>query len=458
MLYRKVIREFENWKNKEKSALLVKGARQVGKTRLIEEFIKTFDNFIEIDFTKNTEALSLLLEVKHYDDFINRLSLISSTKLNGQNDVLFLDEIQYYYEIRESRIAKDPSFKERYIDIITLSKEICDRGQFRLILSGSMLGVSLFNINHNPTGYLKEITMYPMDFEEFLLANNISESIIDEIKESFISKKVVPESLNNLLLKKYNEYLFIGGYPLAVQGYVEDKDLYLTSSALDNIDNWYSQDIIKYASKEDRLIILEMYNIMPSEISKKNKKFVKSHLDVPNFKNLDLDDRYLWLKNAGIAIPTYNISNPIYPLELSKDYKIVKLFMGDVGLLTHKLFDKEAKKKMLVDSSDIDLGSIAENAVAELLTAHGYKSYFQSNKKRGEVDFIIEKNMNIIPIEIKSSKPNMNTGLYEHNALNNLLSAHEEIKESWVFGLNNVKQENDRIWMFPIYMTEFIRK
>ena len=113
---------------------------------------------------------------------------------------------------------------------------------------------------------------------------------------------------------------------------------------------------------------------------------------------------------------------------------------------------------MLVDSSDIDLGSIAENAVAELLTAHGYKSYFQSNKKRGEVDFIIEKNMNIIPIEIKSSKPNINTGLYEHNALNNLLSAHEEIKESWVFGLNNVKQENDRIWMFPIYMTEFIRK
>ena len=371
---------------------------------------------------------------------------------------MFLDEIQYYYEIRESRIAKDPSFKERYIDIITLSKEICNRGQFRLILSGSMLGVSLFNINHNPTGYLKEITMYPMDFEEFLLANNISESIIDEIKESFISKKVVPESLNNLLLKKYNEYLFIGGYPLAVQGYVEDKDLYLTSSALDNIDNWYSQDIIKYASKEDRLIILEMYNIMPSEISKKNKKFVKSHLDVPNFKNLDLDDRYLWLKNAGIAIPTYNISNPIYPLELSKDYKIVKLFMSDVGLLTHKLFDKEEKKKMLVDSSDIDLGSIAENAVAELLTAHGYKSYFQSNKKRGEVDFIIEKNMNMIPIEIKSSKPNINTGLYEHNALNNLLSAHEEIKESWVFGLNNVKQENDRIWMFPIYMTEFIRK
>ena len=458
MLYRKVIKDFENWKNNEKTSLLVKGARQVGKTKSIEEFIKSFDHAIEIDFTKDSTALSLLLEVKNYDDFVNRLSILSSTRLKDTNDVLFLDEIQYYYEVREKRISNDPSFREKYIDIITLSKEIANRGEFRLILSGSMLGITIFNINHNPTGYLKEITMYPMDFEEFLLASNISQGIIDEVKNDFINRTEVPDSLNEILLNKFNEYLFVGGYPAAVQAYVNNKDLYQVASALEIIDNWYRQDIIKYASKEDRLIILEMYNLLPSEISKKNKKFVKSHMDVNNFKNIDLADRFLWLKNAGIAIPTYNISNPIFPLEISKEYKITKLFMGDVGLLTHKLFDVNAKKKFIIDPSEIDLGSITENAVAELLFAHGYDPYFQSSKKHGEIDFLIESNTKIIPLEIKSGEINKKIGLYEHKALNNLLAVHKEIKEAFLFGKCNVKKENSTITMFPLYMIEFLRK
>lgn len=453
-----MIETLKFWKENEKTALLVKGARQVGKTKLIEEFTKTFSNVVEIDFTKNSEALSLLLEVKNYEDFINRLSIISSTKLNNENDVLFLDEIQYYYEVREKRINDDPSFREKNIDIITLSKDIANKGKFRLIMSGSMLGVSVFSVNHNPTGYLKTITMYPMDFEEFLLANNYSQNLIHEVKHYFINKELVPDSLNNILLNKFNEYLFVGGYPAAVQGYVDDKSLNLTTSSLETIDDWYKKDIVKYASKEDRLIILEMYNILPSEIYKKNKKFVKSHLDVPNFKNLNLEDRYLWLSEAGIAIPTYNVSNPVFPLMASKDNKIVKLYMSDTGLLTHTLFEQDAKRKLIVDSSNVDLGSVMENAVAELLTCHGYSTYFQSTKKRGEVDFIIEKNLKIIPIEIKSGKPNDKNGLYEHAALDNLLEAHEEMDEAWLFGICNVKKENDRIQMFPIYMIDFVSK
>lgn len=458
MLYRKIIRELLNWKESEKTALLVEGARQVGKTRTIEEFIKCFSNVIEIDFTKNLEALSLLLEVRNYDDFVSRLSLISDVEFeDSTNSVLFLDEIQYYYEVRNSKIEKDPFFRDKYIDIITLSKEISEKGKFRLILSGSMLGVSVFNVNHNPTGYLKELIMYPMDFEEFLLANNIRREIIETVQACFKNKTEVPESLNDIFLRKFNEYLFVGGYPAAVQGYVDDRNLSLTTSALQTIDNWYREDIIKYAKKEDRLVILEMYNLLAPEISKKNKKFVKSHLDVQNFKNLNLEDRFLWLKNAGIAIPTYNVTNPIYPLIISKDNKIVKLFMGDVGLLTHKLFDLEGKRKLIIDPSGVDLGSVYENAVAQLLMSHNCPSiYFYSNKKRGEIDFIIEKNMQIVPIEIKSYEPYKSSGFFEHNALNNLLEAHKEIKEAWVFGINNVKKENDVIQMFPIYMTQFI--
>lgn len=452
------MQDLQNWKNNETSALIIDGARQVGKTKLIEELLKSFDNSIEIDFTKNATALSLLLEIKDYNDFINRLSIISNIKLNGRNSILFLDEIQYYYEARAKRIENDPLFTEKYIDILTLSKEIVNRGEFRLIISGSLLGVSVFNINLNPVGYARRITMYPMDFEEFLLANNVNQEIINEVKKCFKNKQPVSSSIHELLLDLFRKYIFVGGYPAAVQGYVDDKSLIQTANALETVDNWYKDDIVKYANKEDRLIILEMYNLLASEIVMKNRKFVKSHLDVPNFKNLDLKDRFLWLKNAGIAIPTYNVTNPVFPLMISEQSKIVKLFYSDVGLLNHHLFDVESKRKLILDSRGVDLGAPYENVTAELLKTHGFDPRFHSLKKNGEVDFIIEKNMKVIPIEIKSIAPKKESDLFTHPALDNLLSAHKEIKESWVFGLCNVKKENDRIWMFPIYMIDFVSK
>ena len=458
MLYRKNIIDLENWKENENTALLVEGARQVGKTKLIEKFIKTFNNYIEIDFAKNADALDILLETKNYDDFLNRLSLLSPITLKDKNDILFLDEIQYYYEIREKRIEEDSRFKERHVDIITLSKDIASRGGFRLIMSGSLLGVAIMNINLNPTGYLKKLTMYPLDFEEFLLANGIKQSIINDVKESFINKETVSESINTLFLNKFREYVLIGGFPESVQGYVDDKTLEKTTSALEIIDNWYRSDITKYAKKEDRLVILEMYNHLPYEVNQKNHKFVKSHLtSLPNFKNLDLQDQFLWLKGAGIAIPTYNVSNPRYPITISEDYKVVKLYMNDVGLLTYYIFNRAAKRRLLIDAKGYDLGAIYENAVAELLLSHGYDPRFHSTVKRGEIDFIIENNMTVIPIEIKSCEPERKSGFFSHPALNHLLEHHKEIKEAWVFGLNNVKKENDTIQMFPIYMIDFVR-
>ena len=226
---------------------------------------------------------------------------------------------------------------------------------------------------------------------------------------------------------------------------------------MDNVNNWYKEDIIKYASKEDRLIILEMYNLLSSEISMQNRKFIKSHLDVPNFKNVDLRDRFLWLKSAGIALPTYNVSNPVFPLKISEDSKLVKLFMGDVGLLSYQLFDRDAKTKLVIDGSLFDLGALYENAVAELLTAHGYDTYFHSTKKHGEIDFIIENNTKIYPIEIKSGKMGR-FNRYFHPALDNVLSVHKEIEEAWLFGINNIQKENNTIIMFPIYMIDFVRK
>ena len=458
MLFRKRINDLIHWRDNENGALLIDGARQVGKTYLIKEFIKSFDKAIDIDFTKNAQALSLLLEVRDYDDFVNRLSILSPVKLVGGNAVLFLDEIQYYYEVRAKRIEANPQFEEKYIDILTLAKDIVAKGDFRLILSGSLLGTTLFRVNLNPMGSLRKIRMYPMDFEEFLLAHKVAPALIEEARNCFLQKRVVSESLNDFFLEKFKEYLFVGGFPKAVEGYLLDPTLDKTSIALGEIDDWYRGDILKYAAVEDRLVILNMYEILPSEITMKNKKFVKSHLDVPNFKNIDLKDRFLWLKTAGIAIPTYNVTNAKYPLKISEDSKIVKLFLGDTGLLTHLLFDREAKRKLMLDSKGTDLGAVFENAVAELLVAHGYPPYFQSTKKRGEVDFIIEKNMSVIPIEIKSFALNKPEANYSHPALDHLLEDHSEIKEAWVFGMHNVRWESERVCQFPIYMIDFVAK
>lgn len=457
MLQRKRMNDLLTWKEKESTALLVDGARQVGKTFLIEAFAEeAFPRYFKIDFTKDARALSLLLEVTNYEDFKDRLVLLNPIA-REDGFLLFLDEIQYYYEMREKRIQADPDFERKYVDILTLAKEIVSRAEFRLILSGSMLGVSLFRINLNPTGYVRPLTLFPLDFEEFLWADGFNAPMVERIHRAFLDKEPLDDALHTLLLSKFREYALVGGMPAAVEAYQRDKSFELVSSALDGVEVWYKDDIVKYAPKEDRLILLEMYRLLASEVSAKNKKFVKSHLDVPNFKNLDLKDRFLWLQSAGIAIPTYNVTNPVYPLRISEESKIMKLFFGDVGLLSHQLFDTEGLQSIRLGNEDVDLGAVYENAVAELLHAHGFEPRFHSNKKRGEVDFIIEKNQAIIPLEIKSGRAPRSSGIYAHAALDQLLSSHPEIHEAYVFGNGNIRKESEVLYSLPIYFVEFLR-
>lgn len=457
MLYRKASESFIDWKNDGATTLLVYGARQVGKTYLIREFSKVnFDNLIEINFASDSDALNLLLEVRNYDDFLEKLSLLTPMK-PGQNDVLFLDEIQIYYEQRAKMIEKDPEFEKNYVDILTLAKPIAEKGPFRFVLSGSMLGVTLFNVRLNPTGYVKELTMYPLDFEEFLLASGINSNVIDSLKDSFFNDKPVTPYLNKMLLNKFKEYVVVGGMPKPVDTFVRTKDYASVALSQDEVINWYRKDILKYAPIADRLIINEIYERMPSELYSKNRKFVKSHLEVPNARNLEIEDKVLWLYHAGIAIPTYNVQNPKSPLKITENYKIVKLFANDVGLLTNMLFPYEDKSKLLLDDSDIDLGALYENACAEILLSHHITPYFISLKKEGEVDFLFEKGFHVFPIEIKSGKGGEEF-VYRHKALDRLLETHQEIKKSYVFGNTNVFHESERIANYPIYMIEFLRK
>ena len=457
MLYRKIIEEFKSWKENENTSLLVYGARQVGKTYLIREFCKdSFSHLYEINFSENIVALNTLLTVSNYDGFVKALSFLLPN-LPREGDVLFFDEIQIYYEERNKRIEKDPTFASNYVDILTLSKTIVDQASYRFILSGSLLGITLFNIHLNPAGYLKEITMNPLDFEEYLLACNVSKEAIDNLKESFKNKEAINPIINEEIIKKFKEYILVGGMPRAVDVFIKKNDYKLVTDTHYEIINWYKSDIIKYAPIGDRLVISMMYEALASQINEKNRKFIKSHLEeIPNYKNLQLEDKLLWLSNSGIAIPTYNVHNATFPLKASKDYKVVKLFANDVGLLTTMLFETNDKKKIFDDDSDIDFGAVYENVAAELLLAHNIQPFYKSMKKDGEIDFVTEKRRSIIPIEIKSNRPNK-LGLYEHKALDKYLDNYKDTNEAYLFGLTNINRINQTLTYYPIYMIEFFR-
>ena len=456
MLQRKVTSQLERWKRSSNNALLVYGARQVGKTTAIRDFCSSaFHKTAEINFSFDAHATSLFLEVKNLKDFEATLALLLGYDPQ-EGDVVFFDEIQVYYEARQRAIAANPEFANRSTDLLTLAKPIAEQGKYRLILSGSLLGVTVFGINLNPTGFVDEITMYPMDFEEFLWADKVPETFISQAKSCFEQFAPMGEELNGFFLAEYRKYTVVGGLPEAVRRYVETKSLADASLAQQSVLSWYRKDIIKYAPAGSRLIILEMFQILPSEVNAKNKKFVKSHMDVPNFKNLDLKDRFLWLSSAGIALPVYNVDNPVSPLRSSVNCKTVKLFSNDVGLLVNQLFEGELQDSLLLPSSGFDFGAVYENAAATQLLCHGFLPYYHSNKKGGEIDFLIEKDLQVLPIEIKSGKPN-ERGLYEHKALDHYLESNPG-KIGYVFGNTNVFSERPNIRNYPIYMLEFLSK
>ncbi|HBX24844.1 MAG TPA: hypothetical protein DEF61_00910 [Firmicutes bacterium] len=224
--------------------------------------------------------------------------------------------------------------------------------------------------------------------------------------------------------------------------------------------NKYSYDITTYLDDDGKkLRIKEIYKSIPSELNSKNKRFISSNVIDKNYlNNNNIEDEFVWLSNAGIIIPVFNVSEPISPLSLSSNRKTLKAFMNDIGFLDAALYDTDLRNKLLKNEKEINFGAPYENAAAQELYAHGFneKLFYYNSKKHGEVDFLLEVNREILPIEIKSGKPN-NMNYYNHVALTNLIKTYN-IKESYLFGECNVKKENEYIYQFPIYMISFLSK
>jgi len=434
MLIRKKEKEITEWIKNSKKALLVSGARQVGKTFLIRECLRKEQiEFVEFNLIEQPEIVGLLASAETVDDLILRLSLFTDKKLVKGKSIIFFDEIQEYKEI------------------VTKIKFFVEEGSFRYILSGSLLGVEITNLKSAPVGSLHTIKMYPLDFEEFLQVFNVQAKLIKSLRESFEKRLPVDEIVNKKLLDIFNLYLLIGGMPSAVMRYVETSSLEEVYEEHIAIIEQYKQDFTKYEAQDKKFYLTQVYDLIPAELSEKNKRF--NFADIKQGLKFErAQDNFIWLQKAGVAFPVFNATEPKIPLLLSEKSNLFKLFLSDVGMLT-TMYGRATKIKILNGDKDINNGALYENAVAQELYAHGYKPYYFNSKKQGELDFLIEYHGEILPIEVKSGK-----GYTVHSALNNVLSNEDySIKQAFVFANCNVTI-NEKIVYYPIYFCMFLQE
>ena len=442
MLKRKIDSYLEQFYKRTNKALLVTGARQTGKSFSIRQYgTAHYENFVEINFIEQPGAAEILKGAKNSQDILVRLSLLTSTPLVAGKTLVFFDEVQECPEM------------------VTAIKFLVDEGSYRYILSGSLLGVELKDLRSEPVGYMDVKDMYPLDFEEFLLAMGVSRQVTDGLQRAFEQQQPVDEFVHKKMMELFRLYLIVGGMPAAVQKYVDTHNLQDVMAEQQAIIRLYKRDITKY-DKNHKLYIDEIFELIPSELNAKNKRFILKDLN-ENLKFSRYENSFLWLKNAGVALPTYNVEEPVVPLKLSRSRNLFKLFQSDIGLLACQYAEgfqlriirsAEGRLQGKKNEKGINFGSIFENMVAQELQAHGFELYYFNSKKQGELDFIIEKDGQALPIEVKSGKD-----YQRHNALSNVMgNADYAIPRAIVFCNDNVSMSGNIVYL-PIYMAGLIR-
>ena len=432
MLKRKIDSYIRNYYETNRNALLITGARQIGKTFSIREFGKTFKSFIEINFVENPEAVEVFKGAKNSSEILLRLSALTSTPLIKGETLIFFDEVQ-----------KCP-------EIVTSIKFLVDEGSYRYILSGSLLGVELKDLRSEPVGYMGIKDMYPLDFEEFITCLGINEKVLSSLRSSWEERRPVDSFVHTKMMELFRLYLVVGGMPAAVNKYIEKNNLQEVMMVQQDIIRLYMRDIAQY-DPDNKLYIEEIFKLIPPELNGKNKRFILKRLN-ENAKFERYQNSFLWLKNAGVALPVYNVEEPKMPLLLARSRNLFKLFQNDIGLLAAQ-YAEGIQLRIITGDKNINYGSVYENVVAQELVAHGLEPYYYNSKKRGELDFVIELDGKILPIEVKSGKD------YEvHRALSNIMECDEyDLPEAVIFNNDNLRLDGKLVYA-PVYMVMFLEK
>lgn len=438
MFYRKIEERLKEYYNDINAKIIViNGARQIGKSFIIRETAKKhFTNYIEINLKSDYEGDQIFKDIKKPKDFYLQLSALYGDKLNDINDtIVFLDEIQVYPHI------------------LTMLKDLKLENKYRYIASGSLLGITLKH-TFIPMGSIDEIKMYPMDFEEFLYANNVGKDVINYLNGCFKNIEPVSMGIHKIILEKFKEYLLTGGLPDSIREFVLNKNIFRVRENQTLTYNFYKDDASQY-DQEHTLKIRRIYDMMPSYMENKVKRIKFKQIENLEDSNLlKYKDEFDYLINSGCALGVNAISDPRFPLIESSSKNLIKLYFNDVGILTNILY-KNNITAILNNDKGLNLGSVYETVAAMELIAHGHALYYFDSKKVGEVDFLINDydNLSVLPIEIKSGKEGYNV-----RAIPKLVNkdGNYKLNKGYILTNQNVCKEENELYTFPIYMIMFI--
>lgn len=432
-MFRKIKQSIiEYLKSDSNKILIVQGARQIGKSYIIRESgQELFKNYIEINLLEDSLNDRLFENVRTVQDFYLQLSMIAGDKLKNRNDTLiFLDEIQAYPQL------------------LTLLKFLKQDNRYTYIASGSLLGVTLSQTSSIPMGSIEIMNMYPMDFEEFLIANGVGQFALSAFKSDFENLKSLDENTHNKMLDFFKKYLLSGGLPDAVKTFIETSNIVKVRQIQQEIHNYYGMDASKY-DVQKKLKIKRIYDMIPSTLENKKKRIVVQDIENKKGKRFtDYQDEFDYLINAGISLEVKAISTPVFPLDEHSGKNLLKLYLNDVGILTALLYQNNIRPVLDTDKS-VNLGTVYEAAVAQELKAHGNNLFYYDNKTKGEVDFLINDydSLSVVPIEVKSGKD------YKiHNAIDSFITNKDyNVKKAIVLSNERTIYSENGITYMPVY-------
>lgn len=433
MLKRKVLDSLIEWKGrKDKLALLVEGARQVGKTFIIREFGKAnYKNFVEINFEKQPRMKGAFEGDLDARTIILNLSAMGLGPFEGGSTLIFFDEIQSCPRAR------------------TAIKFLVEDGRFDYIESGSLLGINYREISSFPVGFEEHLNMYPLDFEEFLWAEGITSEVIDELHKAYVDVRPLDPFLHEQMMKAYYEYLVVGGMPAAVRAFMANDDFAETLKVQRNILKDYRNDISKYAGKE-KVLVKRMFDAISDQLNKKNKRFILADLErgatAKKYENASM-----WLTEAGMAYNCFNVTELDPYLTLSEKRNLYKLYFLDTGLLCAQGM-RGIQAVLLSGDIDVNAGGITENAVGSALAKKDIPLYYYDKKSRTELDFVFVEDGKLSVIEVKSGKDHK-----KHTSLDRAPEyAQAELGRRFVLSRYNLERGANGVIYYPLYMAMFV--
>ncbi len=385
-MQREIINDLKKWKeSKNRKPLIIHGARQVGKTYIIKQFGKeNYDNLIYVNFETNKELSNQIQDSIDPKYIINKLELFYNEKILPQKTLIFFDEVQT---------------NER---ALTSLKYFCeDAPQYHVIAAGSLLGIAINRKDYSfPVGKVQMMNMYPLSFKEFLEAIG-RQNLIKTIQQHFDNNKRLDKDIHLLCLELYRTYLVVGGMPEVVKTYLEEQKVISALDIQSEILLSYERDMTKYTDNSLSNRVISAFDSIPVQLAKDNQKFQYKVISKGGTSSV-FGEAILWLKNSGIVNQVYK-ANAQLPLEMYKDLASFKLYMNDVGLFVNKARYPLYQIDLSNPPTMIAMGPLTEHYVANELRINGYETYYWESDGKAELDFIIQKETDIVPIEVKSS-------------------------------------------------------